>query len=198
MMEAVSAFHFERPAWLLLLLPALALWLLQRRISDASECWRRVIDPVLLRHLLVGREQPSRATPNALFLLGSILGTIAVAGPAWELEPSPFADAKPPAMIVLRVTPSMTTDDLAPTRLDRARQKLSDLLGLREGAATGLIAYSGTSHLVLPPTPTVPSSWTSPRPSRPGSCRRRATTSPTRWRSPTSSSGAIGAAARSW
>ncbi|MGO4816370.1 VWA domain-containing protein, partial [Cupriavidus sp. 2MCAB6] len=38
------------------------------------------------------------------------------------------------------------------TRLDRARQKLSDLLSLREGAATGLIAYSGSSHLVLPPT----------------------------------------------
>jgi Ca-activated chloride channel family protein len=55
-------------------------------------------------------------------------------------------------MIVLRVTPSMTTSDLPPSRLERAREKISDLLDLREGAATGLIAYSGSAHLVLPPT----------------------------------------------
>ncbi|GEP02890.1 VWA domain-containing protein [Methylobacterium oxalidis] len=152
-MSALAAFHFERPVWLLLLLPALALWYLERRRSDENERWRGVIDPALLRHLLVGRERSSGVTPNALLLMAWILGTIAVAGPAWEVEPSPFADAKPPAMIVLKVTPSMATADLAPTRLDRARQKLSDLLGLREGAATGLIAYSGASHLVLPPTP---------------------------------------------
>jgi Ca-activated chloride channel family protein len=41
---------------------------------------------------------------------------------------------------------------LAPTRLDRARQKIADLLGLRDGAPMGLVAYSGSAHLVLPPT----------------------------------------------
>ena len=35
-------------------------------------------------------------------------------------------------MVVLKVAPSMTATDLAPTRLDRARQKLSDLLALRD------------------------------------------------------------------
>ncbi|KAB1072518.1 VWA domain-containing protein [Methylobacterium planeticum] len=152
-MEALSALHVERPWWLLLLLPALLLWFLEERVSETDERWRGVIDPALLRHLLVGREPSSRAGPNALLILAWILATIAVAGPAWELEPSPFADAEPPVMIVLKVTPSMTTADLSPSRLDRARQKLADLVSLREGAATGLIAYSGASHLVLPPTP---------------------------------------------
>ena len=55
-------------------------------------------------------------------------------------------------MIVLKVAPSMTTADLAPTRLDRARQKIGDLLKSRDGMAAGLIAYSGSAHLVLPPT----------------------------------------------
>jgi Ca-activated chloride channel family protein len=55
-------------------------------------------------------------------------------------------------MIVLKVTPSMTTGDLAPTRLDRARQKIADLLEAHDGMPAGLIAYSGSAHLVLPPT----------------------------------------------
>ncbi|MGO4735773.1 VWA domain-containing protein [Bosea sp. 2KB_26] len=152
MIEALSAFHFQRPLWLLALIPAFVLVLLEHRIADAAGRWRQVIDPELLKYLLVDNAPVSRLTPNAVLLIAWTLGTIAVAGPAWQREPSPFADAKPPVVIVLKVTPSMMTEDLAPTRLDRARQKLSDLLTLREGAATGLIAYSGSSHLVLPPT----------------------------------------------
>lgn len=153
MIETLSAFHFERPLWLLALVPAIVLVWLEHRAADAVGRWRRVIDPELLKHLLVDSGRISRFTPNLLLLIAWTLAAIAVAGPAWEREPSPFADAKPPVVVVLKVTPSMTTEDLAPTRLDRARQKLSDLLALREGASTGLIAYSGSSHLVLPPTP---------------------------------------------
>ncbi|MGO4675187.1 VWA domain-containing protein [Bosea sp. 2YAB26] len=152
MIETLSAFHFQRPLWLFAFLPALVLVLLEYRAADTAGRWRRIIDPELLKYLLVDNGPVSRITPNAVLLAAWTLATIAVAGPAWQREPSPFADAKPPVIIVLKVTPSMMTEDLAPTRLDRARQKLSDLLSLREGAATGLIAYSGSSHLVLPPT----------------------------------------------
>jgi Ca-activated chloride channel family protein len=55
-------------------------------------------------------------------------------------------------MFVVKVTPSMLGRDLAPTRLDRAQEKMADLLKLREGAPTGLIAYAGSAHLVVPPT----------------------------------------------
>jgi Ca-activated chloride channel homolog len=153
MTDVLSSFHFLRPYWLLLILPALVVWRFEASVSDASDRWKRVIDRELLCHLLVRDEKRIGITPNLLSLVAWILGSVAVAGPTWVREPSPFADAKPPVMVVLGVTPSMETSDLAPTRLDRARQKLADLLALREGAATGLIAYSGSSHLVLPPTP---------------------------------------------
>jgi Ca-activated chloride channel family protein len=152
MIDALTSFHFERPLWLLCLIPAVALWWLERRFTDPADKWRRIIDPELLRHLLVGNEGASRITPNGLLFAGWILGSIAIAGPVWQRRPSPFADAPPPVVVVLKVATSMTATDLAPTRLDRARQKLSDLLALREGAATGLIAYAGSTHLVLPPT----------------------------------------------
>lgn len=151
--SALSAFHFERPLWLLAFLPAIALAVLGGRMVDPAARWRRVIDPELLKYLLVDNGPARRITPHVVLLAGWTLAIVAVAGPAWRPEPSPFADAKPPVMVILKVTPSMMADDLAPTRLDRARQKLADLLALREGAATGLIAYAGSAHLVVPPTP---------------------------------------------
>lgn len=152
-MEALAAFHVERPLWLLALVPAAILWRLARRSFDPALQWRRVIDPALLPYLLTGDGRRARIGPADWLFAGCIIAAIAIAGPAWQREPSPFAEAKPPVAVVLKVTPSMLTEDLAPTRLDRARQKLADVLAVREGASTALIAYAGSAHLVLPPTP---------------------------------------------
>jgi Ca-activated chloride channel homolog len=152
MIRMLSDFHFERPWWLLLLVPAVALWLLGRRSSDPAAKWRRIIAPELLTHLLAGRERRSWMVPNDWLLVVWVLGAVAIAGPAWERQPTPFADAPPPVVVVLKVTKSMNETDLAPTRLDRARQKLADLLSARGAAETGLVAYAGSAHTVLPPT----------------------------------------------
>lgn len=146
-------FHLLRPWALLMLLPAVALWWASHRASDTTRRWRQVIDPVLLKHLVVGDTARRALRPHHLLLAGIAVVTLAVAGPTWRRLPSPFAEQAAPTMIVLKVTPSMMTPDLAPTRLDRARQKIGDLLKLRDGMPAGLIAYSGSAHLVLPPTP---------------------------------------------
>jgi len=152
MMAALSNFHFMRPLWLLAILPAIAVWLAWRRMGDPAWRWRGVIDPELLPHLIVGADRRARMGPVEWGLVASVITAVAVAGPVWRRAPSPFAEARPPAVVVLKATPSMQEDDLAPTRLDRALQKLSDILAAREGAATGLVAYAGSAHLVLPPT----------------------------------------------
>ncbi len=153
MMEALAQFHFLRPWWLLLALPALALWWLERREADTTARWRPVMDAGLLAALTVGAEHRPRIGPGDLLLAAWLVGMIALAGPTWRQIPSPFAPSARPAIFVLKVTPSMQERDLAPTRLDRAREKMADLLTLRAGAPTGLIAYAGSAHLVLPPTP---------------------------------------------
>ena len=112
-----------------------------------------MIDPDLLKLLVVGGPSRWRIAPHDLLLAAGIVAALAVAGPTWQREPSPFADAERPVMLVLKVTPSMMTSDLAPSRLDRARQKIADLLKAHDGMPAGLIAYSGSAHLVLPPTP---------------------------------------------
>ena len=75
-----------------------------------------------------------------------------LSGPTWRRELPPFVEDKAPLMIVLALSTSMDQADVAPTRLERAKQKIRDLLGVRAGARSGLIAYAGTAHLVMPLT----------------------------------------------
>lgn len=152
MTALLDNFHLLRPWALLLIVPALALWWLSRRASDTTRRWRQVMDPELLAALTVGAVARRRLGPHDLLLLGSLAAILGIAGPTWRHEPSPFGEQAAPAMVVLKVGPSMMTTDLAPSRLDRARQKLADILAARDGMPAGLVAYSGSAHLVLPPT----------------------------------------------
>lgn len=143
--------HFIRPGWLLLAPLAVALWWLWRRRSDPLRGWREQIAPDLLEALVVGRE--SIKSGNARWLLVAwLVAIVAIAGPTWRLEPSPFADDVTPLMILLKTDVSMMQPDPAPSRLERARLKIADLGEARKGQPLGLIAYAGSAHLVLPPT----------------------------------------------
>jgi Ca-activated chloride channel family protein len=148
----LTAFHFLRPAWLLLLIPAILLPLVWFRRNNVRARWRNVIDPALLEHLLVGDTRRRTIQPvHALALLLGI-GALAVAGPTWQQERPPFNQDKAPLVVVLELAHSMDATDVAPTRLERAKQKVLDLARARKGACTGLVVFAATGHLVVPPT----------------------------------------------
>ncbi|MBX3440480.1 MAG: VWA domain-containing protein [Planctomycetaceae bacterium] len=148
----MSEFHFLRPFWLLAFVPAaLIAWRLWRSTDD-RRTWRGVISEELLPHLVVGKEKRHRLQPVHMLLAGWLIGTMALAGPAWQREPAPFADDAAAVVIVLKVAPSMLTEDVQPDRLSRSVQKIRDLLKQRPGAKTALVAYAGSAHRVLPLT----------------------------------------------
>ena len=152
-MSGLEAFHFLRPAWLLLLIPAgLVVWSILAQ-QNMARSWKTVISPELLPHLAIREEQrKSRIRPASLLGFLLLAGILALAGPAWEKEPTPFTEDQAALFIVLKVTPTMLAEDVQPSRLTRAAQKISDLLVLRPGSKTGLIAYAGSAHLVMPLT----------------------------------------------
>lgn len=150
-MNVLESFHFLRPLWLLLLPGAVGLWWRLRKSSDPLRGWRAVMAPELLDAMMIGTEDRRGYRENML-LAGWILGCIALAGPTWRPEPSPFADDPHPVMIVLKAGESMEQSDLSPTRMERAQLKITDFADARKGQPLGLIAYADTSHLVLPPT----------------------------------------------
>jgi Ca-activated chloride channel family protein len=152
-MSALEPFHFLRPLWLLALPAAgLLLWLSVRERS-VQRAWRGLIAPHLLESLtLAGGATDHRVRPVHLLAAFWVLGTIAVAGPAWQREASPFAEDRAALVIALAVTPTMLAQDVQPSRLERAVQKIHDLQGRRPGGRTALVAYAGSAHLVVPLT----------------------------------------------
>lgn len=146
-------FHFLRPYWLPALIPVAGIWITLRRHQDPARLFSGLIAPHLLRHLLHQPEKSNVLQPAHLLLGVWVLLTIAIAGPSWQRMPSPFAEDKAGLMILIKLNPSILSEDVRPSRLERARFKLQDLLELRAGGSAGLIAYSGSSHLVMPLTP---------------------------------------------
>ena len=92
----------------------------------------------------------SKLKPVHVLAVFWVVSITAVAGPTWERQPSPFADDQAALVIVLHVDQTMLAEDIQPTRLERSVHKIRDLLTLRPGSRTALIAYSGSSHVVLP------------------------------------------------
>ena len=134
------------------MLPVLFLALGAWRKQDSIAGWRKVIAPHLLAHLRVDGNANRRVSPIGVLLTIWVLLCVALAGPTWRQEPAPFADDTAALAIVLEVTPTMLATDIAPTRLERSVHKIRDLLELRPGTRTLLIAYAGSSHLVMPLT----------------------------------------------
>jgi Ca-activated chloride channel homolog len=148
----LTAFHFLRPGWLLLLIPAVLLPLVWFRRNSVRARWRNVIDPVLLEHLIVGDTKRRVIQPVHTLALLLGIGALAAAGPTWQQERPPFNQDKAPLVVVLELAHSMDATDVAPTRLERAKQKVLDLARARKGARTGLVVFASTGHLVVPPT----------------------------------------------
>ena len=150
------AFHLMRPEWLWCLVPAALLALYLWRQRGRSGSWRDVIAPELLPHLVVQADGRGGRNWIPLILLGWVLACVAASGPSWKKIPQPLHQKEDALVLVLDLSYSMKSGDLAPSRLDRARQKLLDLLSQRKEGQTGLIAYAGDAHIVTPLTDDVP------------------------------------------
>lgn len=148
----LTEFHFLRPWWLLALLPLAAFpWLLSRRQRDASD-WAEHVDEALRPYVLVGTG--SARSRLSTWLAGAIglLAIVALAGPAWERLPAPAFRNLSAMVIVLDLSWAMEATDLKPSRLERARFKIDDLVKARKDGQMALVGYAGDAFVVTPLT----------------------------------------------
>lgn len=148
----MSSFHFIRAEYLLLIIPLIALsWFLLRR-KLFSRSWQSIIDPKLLPHLLIGEAAKSSRLPIFGFFIGALIAIFALAGPAWEKLPQAVFKEQSALVILLDLSRSMDSTDIKPSRLSRARHKVSDILALRTEGQTALIGYAADAFTVSPLT----------------------------------------------
>jgi len=81
-----------------------------------------------------------------------VLILIALAGPVWKKTPQPLLQKSLSRVIVLDLSYSMLATDIKPTRIERIRFKLEDLLKHFKEGETGLIGYAGEAFVISPLT----------------------------------------------
>jgi Ca-activated chloride channel family protein len=151
-MNALADFHFLRPLALLLLFALPLCWFAWRHGRSDAGAWRAVVDAHLLPHLIERIDGGSGRSGLALAAALWIIACIALAGPAWEREPMPLYRNQAARVLALELAPSMLAQDVKPSRLERARYKIDDILARSRDYQTALIGYAGDAFVAAPLT----------------------------------------------
>ncbi|MGB5280732.1 MAG: VWA domain-containing protein, partial [Arenicellales bacterium] len=112
----------------------------------------KVIDKYLMPWLTVKSAGSNSRSFVWLMALGWMIAVIALANPVWEKLPQPVFQTDQARVIVLDLSLSMNTTDLKPTRIERARFKISDILAQQQEGVIGLVVFAGDAFVVSPLT----------------------------------------------
>lgn len=148
----IAGLPFLRPAWLLALPVVLLPWLSRRWRGVADSPWAGIVDPALLPSLLAGTAAGAR-TENGWIPSGFLaLVVLALAGPSFRSEVLPEARHERGWVVALDLSASMLARDVSPSRLQRARFEILDLLRRQGDAQVALVAFAGDAFTVAPLT----------------------------------------------
>jgi Ca-activated chloride channel family protein len=144
--------HFLRPEAFYAFAPLLLFVVLYLTSKATSRSWKAVCDDKLLPYILTAGGKKSGMLPIVLVMLATSLSIIALAGPVWEKLPQPVFREESALVIALDLSQSMHATDIKPSRLERARLKVLDLIKARKGGQTALIVYAANAFTVTPLT----------------------------------------------
>ena len=144
-------FRFENmmAMYLLLLIPLLGLvwyWTGKKRKSNIA---------TFSNPLLFDRLQTNKTTSHVRFfwwLLAILLLIFALVNPQLGAKREKAKVENIDIMIALDISNSMNARDVSPSRLERAKKFITDLIQSRKGDQIGLIFFAGSAYLQMPLT----------------------------------------------
>ena len=167
---------FGAPYMLLVLLavPVLSgfVWWAFRRRAAAIQL---IGEPALVALLSAAADGPMRRVRLTLWFVGLVLLIVALARPQWGSDIEIVETRGLQIMVVLDVSRSMLAADVEPTRLDRAKLEVADLISRLDGDAIGIALFSGASFVQLPLTTDYATARAYLNNARPGSITRQGT-----------------------
>jgi Ca-activated chloride channel family protein len=150
----MTNFQFANPEWIhatwivLAIVSLLILFELHGR-SALDMFLSKLMQNRLIHRVTLGR----RLATIACMALSMILLTITLMQPQWGRTVQSVTKVQSQVMICLDVSKSMLAEDVAPSRLERAKVELDSLLGLMDdGQQVGLIGFAGKSTVLCPMT----------------------------------------------
>lgn len=144
-MEELRLLH---PLWLI---PAIVFFLLAFFVNRnvRTDDWQQVISKSVLRYLRTSKDAP-RVGVNYVLLAAAVC-SLALSSPAIRGSTDEALLHSTNWLVLLDVSRSMTTTDIAPSRLSAARNTLLQLSKEANSRALGLIVYAGDAFLASPP-----------------------------------------------
>ncbi|KTF15509.1 vWA domain-containing protein [Pseudoalteromonas sp. H105] len=143
-------FEFIRPTVLWLLIPVAVLFivaLIKHKKTNQGE-----LIASHLAHFVMNKKNQTTEHPMWFVALFCILAIIFSAGPSFEEKQVPVFQSKNARVIVMDMSLSMYSTDIAPNRLVQARFKALDMVELFKEGDTALVAYAGSAYTISPLT----------------------------------------------
>lgn len=153
----LNELHFAQPLWFwtLLIIPVIwGLYFLFCHTEEPIHQLEKLIDKHLIPHLLVKGSLQKKRLWIPLSFWSMVMGcfVIALAGPRWDFRELNTFTRDQSLVILLDLSESMNAQDVLPSRLARAKQKIEDILNLSKGVKLGLIAFAADPHMIVPMT----------------------------------------------
>ncbi|GAB6142932.1 VWA domain-containing protein [Desulfocicer niacini] len=134
--------------WIVILLAGVTIYGIRKRTRILSQFMSLSLVP----DMAPGAASRRRWTKGGLLVSGFLLAVLALTGPLlgfrWEKVEQKGVDI----MIALDCSRSMLATDIKPTRLERAKREIIDLLKMMQSDRAGLVAFSGSAILQCPLT----------------------------------------------
>ncbi|MBR1809766.1 MAG: VWA domain-containing protein [Paludibacteraceae bacterium] len=137
--------------WLLLLIPvfvAAYIWYTRRKRRQLSEFG----DPELIEQLMPNASRTRPHIKFALLMSALTLLIFAAARPQYGTKEQTVKRQGIEVMFALDISNSMLAEDVAPNRLERAKQMLAKLVDKMQDDKVGLIVFAGDAFVQLPIT----------------------------------------------
>ena len=145
-------FHFLRPYWLIGLILPVLIYLQSYSQQKAESAWSKVCDENLLDFLLIKSNGEKRKWPMISAVVTVLFLVVALAGPTWSKKSNPALSVENPVMIMLNMSGDMWQKDVSPSRIERAKYVIKDLVKTLKNTESGLIVYSKEPFMITPLT----------------------------------------------
>lgn len=137
--------------FLLLLLPAMALFVVYGAARKRADL-NKFVSETMRPHVVLGYSSLRYRLKVALFMAAALLLVLCLLGPRWGFHWEEIKRRGVDIVIALDTSDSMLSKDVKPSRLERAKREVYDLINMLRGDRVGLVVFSGGAFLQCPLT----------------------------------------------
>jgi len=150
----LGGLHFGDPLWLWLALagPVLLVLLYQHAARERARQLARMASPHFIKELTTSHSPPRRRFKEFLLVIAFVFAGLALARPQWGSVQTSNAWLGEDMVFVVDCSLSMTTTDVLPSRLQRAKFSVLDFVRRQSHGRVGLVAFAGSAFIQCPLT----------------------------------------------